>query len=145
MLDLQTLFNMEFCRNCGTPINGAITFFPNCGQRVSIVLKVQQQQPFIQPFSQKVPKPLKLNSDMGLAFYTTMCYSLIFWEYAMILANRVDDLYCSGHYKEAAMKAMDSKKWSIIGVVLGGIFNFLLIIALIIIAIETDGEIFEYL
>lgn len=136
---------MGFCSNCGTPIDGATTFCPNCGQRVSVVVRVQQQQPFMQPFSQETPKPFKPNSGMGLALFTTLCCSPIFGGYAMILANRVDDLYYSGQYKEAEMKAMDSKKWSIIGIVFGCIINFLLIIALIVIAIETDGEIFEYL
>ena len=136
---------MGFCSNCGTPIDGATTFCPNCGQRVSVVVRVQQQQPFMQSFSQETPKPFKPNSGMGLALFTMLCCSPIFGGYAMILANRVDDLYYSGQYKEAEMKAMDSKKWSIIGIVFGCIINFLLIIALIVIAIETDGEIFEYL
>lgn len=136
---------MKFCSNCGAPINGAITFCPDCGQRVGYVLNAQHQQVFVQSFSQEMPKPFKPNSCMGLALFTTICCSPIFGIYAMILANRVDDLYYSGHYKEAEMKVADSKKWSIIGIVFGCIVSFLLIIALIIIAIETDGEIFEYI
>ena len=134
---------MGFCSNCGTPIDGATTFCPNCGQRVSVVVRVQQQQPFMQPFSQETPKPFKPNSGMGLAIFTTLCCFPIFGGYAMILANKVDDLYNSGQYKEAEMKAADSKKWSIIGIVVGCIIIFLEIIVLIVIAIETDGEIFE--
>lgn len=133
---------MGFCSNCGTPIDGATTFCPNCGQRVSVVVRVQQQQPFMQPFSQETPKPFKPNSGMGLAIFTTLCCCAIFGGYAMILANKVDDLYYSGQYKEAEMKAADSKKWSIIGIVLACIIYFLLIGALIIIMIISDGEVF---
>lgn len=82
---------------------------------------------------------------MGLAFFTTMCCCPIFGIYAIVLADKVDSLYYSGFYKEAEMKAVDSKKWSIIGIVFGIVFNILLIIVLIVIVIMTDGEIFDYI
>ena len=43
------------------------------------------------------------------------------------------------------MKAADSKKWSIIGIIFGIVINIILVIVLIIVIIETDGEIFKYL
>lgn len=136
---------MAFCSNCGNPVDDTCVFCPNCGQRVGVVLRVQQQQPFIQPYVQEKKKPFKPNSGMGLALFTTLFCSLIFGIYAMILADKVDSLYYSGLYKEAEMKAADSKKWSIIGIVFGLIFYFLLIIALIVIGIITDGQIFDYI
>ena len=63
----------------------------------------------------------------------------------MFLADKVDSLYYSGRYKEAEMKAADSKKWSIIGIVFGIIIDILLVITLIVIGIKTDGKIFDYL
>lgn len=136
---------MGFCSNCGSPVNDTNIFCPNCGQRVGIVVRVQQQQPFMQPFVQEKPKPFKPNSGMGLALFTTLFCSPIFGIYAMFLADKVDSLYYSGRYKEAEMKAADSKKWSIIGIVFGIIIDILLVITLIVIGIKTDGKIFDYL
>lgn len=135
---------MTYCSSCGSPINNDTLFCPACGQRVYIVVKVQQNDRLQTPIQQE-KKPFKPNSCMGLAIFTTMCCSVIFGLYAAFLANDVDALYYSGQYREAEMKAADAKKWSIIGIVFGIVFNILLIIILIIIGIETDGEIFNYL
>ena len=135
---------MGFCSNCGNPINDNILFCTNCGQRVDFVVKVQQQ-PFIQLNTQKETKPFKPNSGMGLAFITTLLCCPIIGIYAMVLADKVDTLYCSGHYREAEMKATDSKKWSIIGIVVGIIIDIVLIITLVVITIITDGKVFDEL
>ena len=135
---------MAYCSRCGAPINNQATFCPICGQRVGIVVRVQQQDYFQHP-DQQVPKPFKPNSCMALAIFTTMCCSPVFGLYAAFLANDVESLYYSGRYQEAEMKAADAKKWSIIGIVFGIVFDILLIIVMIILALKTDGEIFDYL
>lgn len=134
---------MAYCSNCGTQINDDSLFCPICGNRVGIVIKVQQQEYFQSPYP-KSQKPLKPNC-MGLALFTTLCCSPIFGLYASFLANDVEQLYYSGKYEEAEMKAADSKKWSIIGIIFGIVINIILVIVLIIVIIETDGEIFKYL
>ena len=122
---------MAYCSSCGSPVDNSFVFCNKCGQMVG--------------FRQEAPKPFKPNSNLTLAIITTVCCCVPFGIYAIVLANRVETLYYAGKYKEAEMVAQDSKKWSIIGIVTGIIFAITYIVIIIVSAIVTDGEIFEYL
>lgn len=132
---------MPYCSNCGNQIDKNSTFCPVCGERVGIVVRVQHQETTTPSFQQNPQLPFKPNSGMGLAVFTTLCCCPVLGIYAMVLAGRVDSLYYLGFYREAEMKAADSKKWSIIGIVFGIVMNIVLIIGMIIIIIAADGDV----
>lgn len=72
--------------------------------------------------------PLKPDSNMVLAILSTVLCCVPTGIYAIILSNRVDTLYYEGKYKEAEYAAEDSKKWSIIGLVLAFIIYLIIFI-----------------
>lgn len=135
---------MPYCSICGCQIDNNSLFCPKCGNRVGVVVRMQRQSAFTEDYLKDAPH-FKPNSGMGLAFFTTLCCSTLIGIYAMVLADKVDTLYYSGRYREAEMKAADSKKWSIIGIIVGIAFDIIIIIVFIILIIETDGEILENL
>ena len=122
---------MPYCNNCGSYITDSSLFCSKCGQRVGVVLKVQQQQPF-QSVDRQQNKPFKPNSNIALAIITTVVCCVPIGIYAIILANRVETLYYDGEYEKAEMTAQDVKKWSIIGMVISALGFFAYIIILII-------------
>ncbi len=62
---------------------------------------------------------IKPNNNMALAIFTTLCCCLPTGIYAIIRASKVNDFWVLGLYNEAYLAAQDAKKWSIIGIVLG--------------------------
>ena len=66
------------------------------------------------------PKP---NNNLALAIFTTVCCCLPAGIYAIIRAMKVNELYMMKQYDEAVLAANDAKKWSIIGIVTGVIFQ----------------------
>ncbi|MBR5350596.1 MAG: CD225/dispanin family protein [Prevotella sp.] len=134
---------MAFCSNCGSSLKENSLFCPVCGQRVGVVLKVQQQDSFVTSDKFKETKPFKPNNNMTLAILTTCFCCVPFGVYAIVLANKVDTLYYSGEYELAEMAAKDSKKWSIIGILSTFTLYILCFVIGIVLAIMTDGEIFE--
>ena len=66
------------------------------------------------------PKP---NNNLALAIFTTVCCCLPAGIYAIIRAMKVNELYMMKQYDEAVLAANDAKKWSIIGIVAGVIFQ----------------------
>lgn len=135
---------MAFCSNCGNSIKENSLFCPVCGQRVGVMLKVQKQETFVSANNME-NKPFKPNSNMTLAILTTIFCCVPLGVYAIVLANKVDTLYYSGEYELAEMAAKDSKKWSIIGIVLTFTLYMVFLVIGIVLAILTDGEIFEEL
>ncbi|EID33548.1 MULTISPECIES: CD225/dispanin family protein [unclassified Prevotella] len=68
------------------------------------------------------PKP---NNYLPLAIFTTLCCCLPFGIYAIIRSMKVNDYYMMKQYDAAAAAAADAKKWSIIGIVTGVIFQII--------------------
>lgn len=134
---------MPYCIKCGNHISNDSLFCPTCGNRVEIRVIIQQQNNVHPLHQQRNNLPFKPDSCMPLAVFTTLCCCPIIGIYAMILSGKVDTLYYSGHFKEAEMKAIDSKKWSIIGIVLGMIINIILVMFYIYVTIITNGTILE--
>ena len=66
------------------------------------------------------PRP---NNYLALAIFTTVCCCLPAGIYAIIRAMKVNELYMMKQYDEANLAANDAKKWSIIGIVAGVIFQ----------------------
>ena len=131
---------MPYCSICGNQIDKSSLFCLVCGERVGVVVRVQHQESTTPSFQQDSQSPFKPNSGMGLAIFATLCCCPILGIYAMVLAGRVDSLYYLGFYREAEMKAADSKKWSIIGIVFGIVMNILIIIGIIIVIVAADGD-----
>ena len=88
-------------------------------------------------------KPFKPNSNMTLAILTTVFCCVPLGVYAIVLANKVDTLYFAGEYKLAEMAAQDSKKWAIIGILSTFTLYLVCFVIGIVLAIMTDGEIFN--
>lgn len=130
---------MRYCSICGNRINDGTLFCPKCGNRVGVVVNVQQQHSH--PFEQQ--KPFKPDSNLVFAIVTTCLFCVPLGLYAIILANKVDYYYDLGEYEKAEMTAKDAKKWSIIGMV-GGFFVQVLIFIILYICI-TIGVIAEEL
>ncbi len=70
---------------------------------------------------------------------TTFLFCLPIGIIAVIFANRVDELYELGEYEKAEMAAIDAKKWSILGTVIGVGFWIVLFIGFILCALFVDG------
>ena len=68
------------------------------------------------------PKP---NNYMALAIFTTVCCCPPVGIYAIIRAMKVNDYYLMKQYDAATLASNDAKKWSVICIVLGVIFNIL--------------------
>lgn len=66
---------------------------------------------------------MKPNNNMALAIFTTLCCCLPTGIYAIIRANKVNEFWALGLHNEAYLAASDAKKWSIIGLVLGLIWQ----------------------
>lgn len=122
---------MAFCRNCGNQVSDGIKFCPKCGQAVDGTSQqqvyqqpnqaYQQQQVYQQPnqaYQQQQGRPAKPSSNMVLAILTTLFCCLPTGIYAIILSSKVDNLYIAGEYDEAVRVAGESKKWSIVGIIL---------------------------
>lgn len=69
---------------------------------------------------QGVP-PVKPNNYLILSIITTVCCCLPLGIVAIIKSTQVDSHYNTGQYQAAQQAADDAKKWSIIGMVIGGI------------------------
>lgn len=127
---------MAYCSNCGNCINDNVLFCPRCGQRVAVVVNIQQQPHNKRP-------PLKPNSNVALALLSTMLCCFPIGIYAVVLANKVDTLYYLGEYQKAEYTAEDAKKWAIIGIVCGAIIQIVSLIFYLTLIILTDGEILD--
>lgn len=132
---------MAYCSNCGNYINDNALFCPKCGQRVAVVVKIQQQQISLSDSHHEQRKPPKPNSNVALAFLSTALCCFPIGVYALVLANKVDTLYYLGEYQKAEYTAEDAKKWSIIGIVCGAIGEIVLLIFYLTLIILTDGEV----
>ncbi len=69
------------------------------------------------------PLPPKPDNNLILAIITTICCCLPFGIVAIIKASKVNGLYMSGLYEQAAAEAADAKKWALIGIGLGIFIN----------------------
>ncbi len=127
---------MPYCSICGNKVNVRSLFCPKCGNRVGVVVNVQQE--YSQSFQQQQQKSFKPNSNMAFAIFTTCLCCIPFGIYAIILASKVERLYDMGEYEMAEMTARDVKKWSIIGMVSGFLvqMTFLIIYILLIFYVE---------
>lgn len=65
--------------------------------------------------------PLKPNSNLILAIFTTICCCLPLGIVGIVYATKVDSLYNTGQYMAAQQAANDAKKWSLIGIAIGAI------------------------
>ncbi len=128
---------MIYCRNCGNLIDRDKLFCPYCGNRIGAYILSQKQ--YAQDYSPQCQKPFWPNSNMAFAIMTTFLFCLPIGIIAVIFANRVDELYELGEYEKAEMAAIDAKKWSILGTVIGVGFWIVLFIGFILCALFVDG------
>ena len=68
------------------------------------------------------PKP---NNYLPLAIFSTLCCCLPLGIYAIIRSMKVNDYYMTKQYDAAEAASADAKKWSIIGIVAGLIFQII--------------------
>lgn len=83
--------------------------------------------------------PVKPDSHLGLAIFTTLCCCLPLGIVAILKANDVDKLYNTKQY-EAAVAASDSaKKWCMYGIICSLIANAIWIIIYVAIGAAAFG------
>ena len=68
------------------------------------------------------PKP---NNYLPLAIFSTLCCCLPLDIYAIIRSMKVNDYYMMKQYDSAEAASADAKKWSIIGIVVGLVFQII--------------------
>lgn len=68
------------------------------------------------------PKP---NNYLPLAIFSTLCCCLPLGIYAIIRSMKVNDYYMTKQYDAAEAASADAKKWSIIGIVVGLVFQII--------------------
>lgn len=68
------------------------------------------------------PKP---NNYLPLAIFSTLCCCLPLGIYAIIRSIKVNDYYSMKQYDAAEAASADAKKWSIIGIVTGLVFQII--------------------
>lgn len=69
-----------------------------------------------------VPKP---NNYLVLAIFTTLCCCLPLGIYAIVLSTKVNNLYIMKQYEAAQQASDDAKKWSLIGIGVGIVFDII--------------------
>lgn len=72
---------------------------------------------------QNEPMPFKPDNHLALAIITTICCCLPFGIVGIVKASKVNSLYLSKQYAAAQQAADEAKKWSIIGIVIGLIWE----------------------
>ena len=70
----------------------------------------------------------KRNSNMALAIFTTICCCLPLGIVAIIKANSVETLYLMKQYDAANSAAQESKKWSLIGIIISVVGWFIYVL-----------------
>ena len=105
---------MAFCKMCGNEVTGKGYFCPKCGQTVEGT-PYQQQANHTQHSQQSLLQP---NSNMGFAIFTTIFCCLPTGIYAIIQSALVEISFLEGNYNGAVKAAEESKKWSVIGVII---------------------------
>lgn len=70
------------------------------------------------------PRPPKPDNNMAIAILCTICCCLPLGIVAVIKASNVNSLYVMGQYEAAELAAVEAKKWSIIGIVIGFVLEF---------------------
>lgn len=110
---------MAFCSKCGSQISADSKFCPTCGKPVGENTVYTNQSNHQQPSYayQQSQQPLKPDNNLVWAILTTIFCCLPTGIYAIVLANKVDNLYFMGQYAEAKAAADGAKKWSIISVI----------------------------
>ncbi len=63
--------------------------------------------------------PIKPNSYMALAIFTTICCCLPLGIVAIVKASKVNEYFALSQYELSQKAADDAKKWSLIGIVIG--------------------------
>ena len=81
------------------------------------------QQAYQSQYAQNQPVPDKPDNYMTWSILLLVCCSPIFGIIALVKANKVNKLYDQGDYDGAVAASEDTKKWLIIGVVVGLILN----------------------
>lgn len=65
------------------------------------------------------------NNYLPLAIFSTLCCCLPLGIYAIIRSVKVNDYYFMKQYYAAEVASADAKKWSIIGIVVGLVFQII--------------------
>jgi len=68
------------------------------------------------------PRP---NNHLALAIVTTVLCCVPFGIVAIVQASKVNRLYSEENYEAANRASASAKKWSIIGMIVGGIFGII--------------------
>jgi hypothetical protein len=74
------------------------------------------------PQEPMMPKP---DNNMVLAIFTTVCCCLPLGIVGIIKASKVNDYYYMKQYEMAQQAADDAKKWSLIGLGIGIVFEII--------------------
>lgn len=107
---------MAFCSKCGGSLSGDSKYCPTCGNPVAE--DIRGGGSYSQPsYGYQSPQPIKPDNNLVWAILATIFCCLPTGIYAIVLANKVDNLYFMGQYAEAQEAANGAKKWSIISAV----------------------------
>lgn len=68
-------------------------------------------------------------NNLVLAIFTTACCCLPVGIYAIVLSTKVNTYFMAGQHEMAEKYAADAKKWSIIGIGVGLVFNLIYALA----------------
>lgn len=79
----------------------------------------------------------KPENNMIWAVLSTVLCCIPIGIYAIICANKVDELYKAGNVEEANKQAAEAKKWAIIGAVAGAVGGFLYAIIMVIASLNS--------
>ena len=71
------------------------------------------------------PQPIKPDNNLVLAIICTVCCCLTLGIVGIIKASKVNGLYLAGQYEAAEHEAKEAKKWSVIGIVVGGVISII--------------------
>lgn len=133
-----------YCSYCGEAISKGTLYCLKCGHPTNKNMNLNYSngsKNVYRPFQE--PRPGRPNPMLWLAILTTICCCIPFGIYAIILSCKVDDLYNAGEYERAKMAAADSRKWSVIGIIISSIFYVVVFVIYVILIIITDGEIHQ--
>lgn len=83
--------------------------------------------------------PMKPDSHLGLAIFTTLCCCLPLGIVAILKANKVDDLYTAKQYEAAAAASDEAKKWCMYGIIGSLILNAIWILIYLVVGAAALG------
>lgn len=94
-----------------------------------------------QDYSRQEVPPLKPNSNLFLAIFTTLCCCLPFGIVAIVKSTKVDSFYNMRQYQAAQNAADEAKKWSLIGIGIGAVISIIYAIIYVIYGVAIYSQV----